>query len=43
MSNDEFFQETNIPELLGLTPVSMVSDREIWQHLGDASNKGDAG
>lgn len=33
MSKKDFFKESNIPELLGLTPVSMVSDREIWQHL----------
>ena len=33
MSQDDFFKEANIAELLGLTPVSMVSDRDIWQHL----------
>ena len=29
MSNNDHFKESNIPELLGLTPVSVVSDREI--------------
>lgn len=33
MSNNDHFKESNIPELLGFTPVSMVSDREIWEHL----------
>ena len=33
MSNNDHFKESNIPELLGLTPVSVVSDREIWEHL----------
>lgn len=33
MSTTDHFNELNIPELLGLTPISMVSDREIWESL----------
>ncbi|MBZ0188268.1 MAG: hypothetical protein K8F91_18605 [Candidatus Obscuribacterales bacterium] len=33
MNDKNIFEEYNIPELLGLTPVSMVSDREIFEHL----------
>lgn len=33
MSTKDIFQEYSIPELLGLTPVSQVSDRDIFEHL----------